>query len=294
MCQGNPASIYDAQGQLFASLHLQGGEMERSASLDRLLAALLESVAGAITERWFRLHHRHHWIVAAQRRDDTEKPFTLAVDRSQRLLGADHAARQVLGLENWHVEEQVALSTLFSIGMDAFNDVPGSDLAFRLLSCREGAAYSVLITSPDPGAMTHCRNERLLLHTRPRSEVINLSDRDVPSHEKPSGLPRRRLRLVQDYIDAHLDSALVTSELATHAGLSVSHFSRSFVRSVGMTPHSYVLRRRVLRAQQLLEESELSMVEIAMNTGFSDQSHFSRRFREQVGVPPMAFRTRHR
>ncbi len=84
------------------------------------------------------------------------------------------------------------------------------------------------------------------------------------------------------------------SELAACAGLSVSHFARSFLISVGMTPHSYVLRRRVLRAQQLLEDSELSMVELSMRTGFSDQSHFCRRFRELVGVPPTAFRARHR
>ena len=110
--QRNCNSIYDPQGQLFATLQLRASEMDRSASLDRLLGALIESLAGAITERWFRLHHRRHWIVAAQRQDRTEKPIALAVDCRQRLLGADHAARQLLGLERWNVEPHLPLSTI--------------------------------------------------------------------------------------------------------------------------------------------------------------------------------------
>jgi AraC-like DNA-binding protein len=288
--QGNCASIYDPQGQLFAALHLRASEMDRSASLDRLLYALIESVAGAITERWFRLHHRHHWIVAAQRQDRTEKPIALAVDRSQRLVGADRAARQLLGLARGSVEAHLSLSTLFSIGADAFNDAPGCDIALRLSRCSDGAPYSVLITSPDPGAMTTYQNERLLLHTRPRSEAFSHWEHTVLKEKNTGKLPRGRLRRVQEYIDTHLDSALSTDELAAQAGFSASHFSRSFAKSVGMTPHRYVLRRRVMRAQRLLEDSELSMVEIAISTGFSDQSHFCRRFRELVGLPPMAFR----
>lgn len=66
------ASIFDAQDRLFATLRLRTGDMDPSASLDRLLRALVQTVAGAITERWFRLHHRLHWIVAAQRQDRAE------------------------------------------------------------------------------------------------------------------------------------------------------------------------------------------------------------------------------
>ena len=90
----------------------------------------------------------------------------------------------------------------------------------------------------------------LLLHMRPRSEMTRHWDYAIAKDETTGGLPRQRLRQVLEYIDAHLDSALPTSELAARAGLSVSHFCRSFARSVGMTPHDYVLKRRVLRAQQ--------------------------------------------
>jgi AraC family transcriptional regulator len=116
----------------------------------------------------------------------------------------------------------------------------------------------------------------------------------APLVEKSRGLPAWLFRRIQEYINAHLDSALSVEELATSAGLSASHFSRSFVKSVGVRPHVYVVRRRVLRAQQLLAQTDLNLAEIALATGFSDQSHFCRRFRQLVGLPPGAFRARHR
>ncbi len=211
--QRNCASIYDAQGQPFATLQLCTGEMDRSASLDRLLGALIESVASALTERWFRLHHRRHWIVAARRQDGTEKPIALAVDRHQRLLGADRAAGQLLGLERSNAGAHLSLSTLFSIGADHFTDAPGRDVAICLSRCSDGAPYSILITSPDPAALTPCQNERLSIHTRPRSEVIGYWESAVPKEGKSSGPPPPRLRRVQEYIDDHIDSTLGMSEL---------------------------------------------------------------------------------
>jgi AraC-like DNA-binding protein len=290
----NCAPIHDPEGRLYATLHIRLHEIDRSTSLDRVLEALSKSVAGAITERWFRLQHRHHWIVAAQRRDRTEEPLALAVDRHQRILGADHNARRLLGLRRLNPEAQPILADFFSIGDSLLNDTSGRDVALRVLRCSDGVSYSVLITSPDPSAMTLRSDERLRQHTRPRSDVMAHSPSAVEEEEETRGLPRRRLRQVQAYIDAQINSALPIRELAACVGLSGSHFSRSFTKSVGMTPHNYILRRRVFRAQQLLEDSKLSLVEIAMSTGFSDQSHFSRRFRELVGLSPMAFRVRHR
>jgi AraC family transcriptional regulator len=55
-----------------------------------------------------------------------------------------------------------------------------------------------------------------------------------------------------------------------------------------------VMRRRLLRAQELLASTELPLIDIALATGFADQSHFSRRFHQMTGVPPRAFRLQHR
>jgi AraC family transcriptional regulator len=102
------------------------------------------------------------------------------------------------------------------------------------------------------------------------------------------------LKSIEEYIDVHLEKALSVEELASHLGISPSYFARSFRNSVGLAPHAYVMRRRLLRAQELLASTELPLIDIALATGFADQSHFSRRFHQMTGVPPRAFRLQHR
>ena len=110
----------------------------------------------------------------------------------------------------------------------------------------------------------------------------------VDAHEH-----RNALRRVEEYIDAHLDSALgIQNRLP--AWESRCRTSRSFFRSVGLTPHSYIMPRRLARAQDLLARTDLALAEVALTTGFSDQSHFCRRFREFIGLPPRSFRMQHR
>jgi AraC-like DNA-binding protein len=136
-------------------------------------------------------------------------------------------------------------------------------------------------------------DERAIRHAR-RLDSISRTRRPVVQGTLQSGLAPRILRRVKEYIDAHLDSDLIISELAASVGISVSHFSRSFSRSVGLTPHRYIMRRRLTRALDLLAQTDLAVAEVALATGFADQSHFCRRFREFTGLPPRSFRMQHR
>lgn len=104
------------------------------------------------------------------------------------------------------------------------------------------------------------------------------------------GLPPRVLRRVRDYIETHLDDSISLQDLASTAGLSISHFTRAFKQSEGMTPHRYLLHRRVRRALGLLAETTLALSEVAMASGFADQSHFCRQFRRFVGATPSRYR----
>lgn len=104
------------------------------------------------------------------------------------------------------------------------------------------------------------------------------------------GLPPRALRRVREYIEAHLASNISIQMLAGIAGVSMYHFARAFKQSEGITPHGYLVRCRVQRAQQLLADTELSLAQIARASGFSDQSHCARRFQEQLGVTPSGYR----
>ena len=104
------------------------------------------------------------------------------------------------------------------------------------------------------------------------------------------GLPPRALQRVRDYIAVHLEGNITNDALAEIAGLSVCHFARAFKQSQGMSPHRYVLHCRVERAQELLASTQLPLSEVAIGSGFSDQSHCARCFRKIVGLTPGAYR----
>ena len=104
------------------------------------------------------------------------------------------------------------------------------------------------------------------------------------------GLPPRVLQRVRDYAETHLEDSISLQDLASTAGLSTSHFIRAFKQSAGMTPHRYLLQRRVRRALGLLAETTLALSQIAMASGFADQSHFCRQFRKLVGATPRRYR----
>jgi transcriptional regulator GlxA family with amidase domain len=104
------------------------------------------------------------------------------------------------------------------------------------------------------------------------------------------GLPPRALRRVREYVEAHLEENISIHALAGTAGLSMYHFARAFKQSEGLTPHDYLVQCRVRRAQELLAGTDLPISEIALASGFSDQSHCARRFREHVGVTPSDYR----
>jgi AraC family transcriptional regulator len=104
------------------------------------------------------------------------------------------------------------------------------------------------------------------------------------------GLPPRVLRRLRDYIDANIDQRISVEALARLANLSVCYFVRAFKQSVGVTPHDYLIRKRVERTMELLSGTDLSLSEIALAAGFADQSHCARRFREHVGMSPRDYR----
>ena len=109
---------------------------------------------------------------------------------------------------------------------------------------------------------------------------------------RDGALPRGRLRAVVEYIEEHLDGSPSLEQMAATAHLSVYHFARQFKAATGLPPHQYVILRRVERAKQLLHaETDLSLAEVALRAGFSDQSQFSRHFKRLVGVTPGQFRT---
>ncbi len=104
------------------------------------------------------------------------------------------------------------------------------------------------------------------------------------------GLSQAQREQVKTYVDAHLHQELTLVELAAIARLSPAYFARLFKHSEGITPHQYILQRRVERAQFLLRHSPLGLAEIAARVGFCDQSHLTRWFKRLTGATPTQFR----
>jgi AraC family transcriptional regulator len=106
----------------------------------------------------------------------------------------------------------------------------------------------------------------------------------MPARSRGS-LGKDQLQRLRDYVVAHLDEPIGVEALADIAARSPFHFTRVFTRSVGMTPHRYVVHLRLQRAIELVREGRSGLAEIAARTGFADQSHLSRWVRRVHGVP---------
>ena len=82
--------------------------------------------------------------------------------------------------------------------------------------------------------------------------------------------------------------------LAQELGVSYSWFRHTFTAHTGLSPHQYLLELRLVRARSLLAETEFSIKEIAMQTGFEDEFYFSRLFRQKLNLTPSQWRNRSR
>lgn len=104
-------------------------------------------------------------------------------------------------------------------------------------------------------------------------------------------LAKWRLTQVEDFIEANLDQPLGLGDLSAVAGLTRMHFAALFRASTGMTPHRYLLRRRISRAQELLlMKCNMPIVQIALEVGFQTQAHFTVVFRNVTGITPARWR----
>lgn len=104
------------------------------------------------------------------------------------------------------------------------------------------------------------------------------------------GLPPKKLQAAIEYLEAHIGEDPGLVEMAAATGLSPYHFARCFKQSTGMTPHRYLVGKRVELVKRLLATSGLPIVDVALAAGFSSQSHMTTVFRKLTGTTPRMFR----
>jgi AraC family transcriptional regulator len=116
------------------------------------------------------------------------------------------------------------------------------------------------------------------------------STRNHHFQDYEDGLSKQRLRQALEYIQAHLGEDISLSEIASELGMSQYYFCHLFKRSTGISPHQFLIHQRVERAKLLLKQPERTVLSIALECGFANQSHFARCFRQCTGMNPNQFR----
>jgi len=288
-CAGAP--IFDPQGGLLGVLDVSKVHQQ---SDDRPFPLLLQMVvvsARAIEERIFREHFQYCWILAAAPSDDPGSSLLLAINDQQRIIGGDLAARKQFALDDKHLADGTPLSEAFAFDQSVLFRKLDRDIPVRLMSALDdGRWWTALLTPPLTRSKVARGWAETVVHSRAR--ISTLGDLRVASAPEPTrgGLSPVLTRRVCDYIEGHLDQKIRLDGLAALAGLSTDHFARAFHQSVGVPPHTYLLRRRLEHVEHMLRKTDTPLSEIALATGFSDQSHLARHFRRWAGMSPRQVR----
>ncbi|MBD0373671.1 MAG: helix-turn-helix transcriptional regulator [Pyrinomonadaceae bacterium] len=113
---------------------------------------------------------------------------------------------------------------------------------------------------------------------------------DEESHSSSPSLPGYKLRQITDWMSEHAAEEFSLERLAAQAGLSRFHFQRLFKSATGVSPSRYHINLRMEEARRLLRETKMSVVDVALEVGYTDPSHFARLFRRETGLSPSEYR----
>lgn len=98
------------------------------------------------------------------------------------------------------------------------------------------------------------------------------------------------LTKIDKYIDDNFSNEITYKDITSLSGLSNYSFLNEFKSLTGFTPHQYILKRKLIKAQQFLQDSPLTITEISYELGFNDSSHFSKFFKKQMSMSPSQYR----
>jgi AraC family transcriptional regulator len=111
-----------------------------------------------------------------------------------------------------------------------------------------------------------------------------------PIASQDRSLTRKQLQQAINFIHTHLDQDLSLTELASIINITPTYFASLFKRSMGISPHQYVIQQRVEKARLMLKKTDLAIADIALQVGFSSQSHLTQQFKRLTGVTPRQVR----
>ena len=179
--------------------------------------------------------------------------------------------------------------------IDVFTENAGLSMV-RSLNCRPGLvdptmhmlALALLPAFERPGEAPQLFIDHAVLAAC--SHLISRYGDTVQPAVTRGGLSPRQVARAQAYISAHYAENISLGDLALHAGLSRSHFTRAFRQTLGVAPYQWLLRFRFERAKAMMLNSDLALEQIAIASGFADQPHLTRIFKRMTKISPGAWR----
>jgi AraC-like DNA-binding protein len=306
------APLFDSRGALSGALAVAAPFLSLPRGSHVLASTILTGCCRLLEERGFRKDHRHHWILAMQRRGWPAHSMLLAVDGNGRVLAADRSARKRLLIDDARIVAGVSLHQLFddpsptnAIGLTGaivptktigLTIAAGSETGQTFCLRQRGSetVWEGVTTCPCPSSQHWMGSSAAASHCRPRLSLIGNAASPSTSLDRRRGLPPRMMESTCAYIAENLAKPLSVASLAARVNLSRNYFLAAFKATLGVTPHRYINQQRTAKAAELLTRTDFSMAEIAISVGFADQSHLTRNFSRLLGKTPSAYRRAHR
>ena len=206
-----------------------------------------------------------------------------------------------LALCHRHVGEWVGLMNVtdLQLGISDAALMACSDGAYGEVELRPSRKFadprlSAMVTAVHAEVSAGFPNGRLFLDSVEQAMAVTLVNGHAVRHRSVQiyrgGLGSARLRRIKELVHTKMEDDLSLDEMAQSVGLSTAHFARMFRKSTGETPHQYVLRQRLERAQDMLRDPDARVLDVAVACGFKTQQHFAQAFRDLWGTTPTEYR----
>lgn len=196
---------------------------------------------------------------------------------------SDHAFGGVIGQSDILVLNMPVATSNDPLMLDKINQLSRADTYFQLDSQIQKLIRMLVLE------MQSSPND-LLLSRACNDTVVALLQRHISVFETSAKESRFDLEAIDRYIDLHLSHKISVAQLAGSVFLGESQFHMLFKEQMGITPHQYVLGKRIDMARTLIEQGSLSLGQIAELTGFSGQSTFTHTFTRLQGISPSRYK----
>ena len=108
-----------------------------------------------------------------------------------------------------------------------------------------------------------------------------------------NGKAKELVAIAKQYMDENFDQGITVSEAASYVFLSQGYFTRAFRDETGISPMNYLMKKRIEKACKLLQNNEIKVSAISLQSGFSSPQRFNVAFRKQMGMTPMEYRKKY-